>query len=968
VTFVTESSPGRRNAPEARGDASADLTWPIGQSDMARRMRRKDWAATGLGPPDGWPASLRMMIDLILSAPTPLALLWGLDGVVFHNDAFIPIAGSRHPATLGTGMRALWRDGDILDEDMLRAALAGRTVSQQDRKVDVGGDGDDRAAWFDIACCPVFDERGAPAGALVQATETTLRVPAISVVAPGSLYRISPDWSEIRRFDGKGFVREAANSADAWFDRRIHPDDRATAAQAVEAALAERRPVTLEHRIRRADGSDGWALCRVAPSLDDAGDVREWFCVTRDITVRRAREAALRESEARCEALFDAIDEGVCLFERLPLRPDGLSDYRFVAMNPAMQAMFGVPDLIGQSLRDAFADEAEAWCDDCERVLETGAPLRVERECPFRGMVLETFIARINDGPRPCLITVMKDVTARRQAEDERRETARRQAFLLSFSDALRAETGADAVTARAVALMVKAVEADVCYAVVLRPENDRADVAHQARRDGEASTPESFPLSSFPETWRRTLDRTVIVDDIAAAAGMGGDENQAFAARKFGALLAAPVRRGPGAPIWALVAASKQPRRWTPGDIALLEEAAERCWTAIERAQTEAHLARYQRMEALGRLTGGIAHDFNNLLTVILGNLELAETQMPEGKPRDRIHEAIEAVEISEALTSQLLRFARRRPLEPEPIRLDDQVASIASLLSHTLGERIEIALALAAPDTTVRMDAGAFESALINIAVNAKDAMPQGGRLTIGTMIIAVRPEQAAAESVRPGAYARVTLSDTGVGMSPETLHRAFEPFFTTKPESHGTGLGLSNVYSFARQSGGFAAIESRQGRGTTVSLCIPTAAKAPAPPPDQSASQAAPAAAPQDRAMILVVDDNAPVRAVTVKRLEALGYGAVEAASGREALAILKSGSDVCLVLTDIVMPGGVSGHDLAAWVADHRPEVKVLKVSGHDDAPVPEPDRRRVRILNKPYAQAALAAALRDELST
>lgn len=382
-------------------------------------------------------------------------------------------------------------------------------------------------------------------------------------------------------------------------------------------------------------------------------------------------------------------------------------------------------------------------------------------------------------------------------------------------------------------------------------------------------------------------------------------------------------------------------------------------------REETQTALAQAQRMEALGQLTGGIAHDFNNLLTVISGNLELAEAHIAGEKARRSVRQAIEAVEMGASLNRRLLSFARRRKLAPQHLVLNERVSEMLKLLRRTLGEEVTLSTSLDATLWSTQVDPGEIDSAIINIAINARDAMPSGGTLTLTTRNVTLDATAARETGAQPGDYVCLTLTDTGHGMTPEVLRRAIEPFFTTKETGKGTGLGLSSVYGFARQSGGFIDIASEVGRGTSVSIFLP---RVPAEIAVSGQERAKGDVTTGDGELILVVEDNDQVRQVTLARLESLGYDVMEARSGPEAVELMKAQTPVRLVFTDVVMPGGMSGYDVARWAKTARPELKVLLTSGNE-APAREAsaDVQGLRVLAKPYTRAQLGHAIRDALA-
>ena len=382
------------------------------------------------------------------------------------------------------------------------------------------------------------------------------------------------------------------------------------------------------------------------------------------------------------------------------------------------------------------------------------------------------------------------------------------------------------------------------------------------------------------------------------------------------------------------------------------------------QREQAQAALVQAQRMEALGQLTGGIAHDSNNLLTVILGNLEMIEDELHDDPALKYLREAEDAAKMGARLNQRLLTFARRRKLEAKIISLNDHVLSMSELLRRTLGEGIDLTAVLAHDLWLTRVDSSEIENATLNLAINARDAMPEGGSLKIETQNSVVGPDDPGDEPT-PGDYIKLSVTDTGVGMPPDVLQRVFEPFFTTKEHGKGTGLGLSMLYGFVKQSAGHVAISSEVGRGTTVDVYLPREAgsdtRASANPKTADALQGG-------SETILVVEDNPQVRILTVARLKRLGYRVLEAENGPRALAILEAGGTADLVFSDVVMPGGMTGFDVARIVWQRSPGQRILLTSGFAEDAVPANDITfsARKLLRKPYSVSELAFAIREAL--
>jgi len=387
------------------------------------------------------------------------------------------------------------------------------------------------------------------------------------------------------------------------------------------------------------------------------------------------------------------------------------------------------------------------------------------------------------------------------------------------------------------------------------------------------------------------------------------------------------------------------------------------------ERAKAEEALRQAQKMEAIGQLTGGVAHDFNNLLTIIIGGLDTIRRSKPADDARiQRSAEmALQGAQRAASLTDRLLAFSRRQPLAPARLDLNLLVRDMTELLHRTLGEQIEMEGVLAPRLWAIEADQNQLENAILNLAVNARDAMPEGGRLTIETANTALDESYAATDAeVIPGQYVMIAVSDTGRGMPPETAARVFEPFFTTKEAGKDTGLGLSMVYGFVKQSGGHVTVYSEEGRGTSVKLYFPRRTGGGGAARQEAATAVLAPRASAGEA-ILLVEDNAEVRAYSAAVLAELGYRVLEAADADAALAILGSGAPVDLLFTDVVLPGR-SGRDLAASAAELRPGLKVLFTTGYSRNAIVHHGRLDggVQLISKPFTFDQLAARVRDVL--
>ncbi|MBT0627522.1 response regulator [Pseudomonas fluorescens] len=383
-------------------------------------------------------------------------------------------------------------------------------------------------------------------------------------------------------------------------------------------------------------------------------------------------------------------------------------------------------------------------------------------------------------------------------------------------------------------------------------------------------------------------------------------------------------------------------------------------------RSSAEAQLRQSQKLEAIGGLTGGVAHDFNNLLQVIAGNLHLLARHEPENaQVQRRVTAAIAAVERGAKLSSQLLAFARRQPLSPAVYNPQRIYAGLGELLQRALGETIHIDVQLPQDSWCINVDRNQLENALLNLAINARDAMQGEGVIRITGDNIILNRDDCVGKSVLPGEYVRLAVTDIGVGMSPAVLARVFEPFFTTKREGHGTGLGLSMVFGFVRQSGGHVEVWSEEGKGTVVQMYFPRSLGA--EDPDSHPVEAVPHAGGQET--ILVVEDNVDVRVTVVELLEQSGYTVLTAEDGDRAMQALQGGVQPDLIFTDVVMPGRVKSTDLADWARAQVPPVAVLFTSGHtrdilSSNHLLSPD---IHLLSKPYSPESLTQRVRSVLT-
>ena len=385
------------------------------------------------------------------------------------------------------------------------------------------------------------------------------------------------------------------------------------------------------------------------------------------------------------------------------------------------------------------------------------------------------------------------------------------------------------------------------------------------------------------------------------------------------------------------------------------------------ERSKAEAALRQAQKMEAIGQLTGGVAHDFNNLLTIVVGNLEMLLRHLPIDAARMRraADNALQGAHRAAALTQRLLAFARQQPLDPKAVDANKLVSGMSELLRRTLGETISLEAVLGGGLWQTQADPNQLENAILNLAVNARDAMPDGGRLTIETANAHLDKAYVAdiAEPVPPGQYVQISVTDTGSGMDQATMSRVFEPFFTTKEVGKGTGLGLSQVYGFVRQSGGHVRIYSELGEGTTVKIYLPRHHSI-----GNDVADTEEVSSPAEHGegeTILVVEDEEKLRAYAVEALGELGYRVITAPDGPTAIDLLAQEKAIDLLFTDIVLPGGINGRQLAEQALKQRPQLKVLFTTGYTRNAVVHNGRLDpgVELIGKPFTFEELASSVR-----
>jgi PAS domain S-box-containing protein len=707
---------------------------------------------------------------------------------------------------------------------------------------------------------------------------------------------------------------------------RVHPEDRVGLDEALRRTLETGEPYTLEWRTLLPDGAVRWFESRGERRLVSGAQIVSGL--TLDITERKRSEEEARVARAQLEAALAAMTDAVFIADaegRFTHVNDAFETFhRSKAKTDTLTLLTGCSDVF-----DVFLPDGELATPEqrpVSRALrgESGAQAEYALHRKDTG---ELWVGSYNfapvrnsSGQITGAVVSARDITEQKAAERRLRESETRLSSII--------DTAADSIVV-------------IDERGIIQSANPATLVIFGY--DPEEMLGRNISLLMQPSVG----DRHDLY--LKGFSGKGG-VRQVEGLRKDGATV----------PVDVAVA------EWRDGE-------GRRFFTGIlrdlsERKRHEDALADARRREAVGRLAGGVAHDFNNLLHVVSGNLEIAQGLIGDAAASEFLDRARMAAEKGSALNQRLLTFSRKRALKPQRLNLNDRVQETVKLLLSAVGEHIAVKTDLAANPWAALADPGEIDSAILNLAANARDAMPNGGAIRISTSNVALEAKPAARlhQDARAGEYVCLSVADDGPGMPAEVLAQAFEPFFTTKDPGAGTGLGLASVASFAKLAGGFASIESAAGEGCTVRVYLPRAkekAKADAPPLR--------AARPGAGELVLVVEDDDQVREMTVLRLQSLGYAALEVKTGPEAIERLRSREPIRLVLSDIVMPGGMTGYDVARWTAANRRDVKVVMCSGYNEG-----DRVRdaqeavhgVAFLGKPYTRDQLARALSRALAS
>jgi PAS domain S-box-containing protein len=925
------------------------LRFLSGGGAMGQMMRTHDWSASPLGVPSAWPLPLRIIAGVMLSANQPMFAVWGPEQAMIYNDGYAEILGNHHPAALGRPFFEAWSElvGEV--GPIMARGYAGEPTSMDDLMLTMQRRGYPEETHFSFFYAPLRDEAGNVGGVLCGCREITAQVLAVRALAESN--------DQLQRAQSAGGVgvftldvERGRITATPQFCRifGLPPAETLDANEVESLILSEDQglmsnstsrtdgsaPNRAQYRIRRADtGEVRWIARSAEFQCDAQGQPVSMDGVVQDVTERHIAEIQLRNSEEKFRALAQALPNHVW-----SARPDGQIDW----FNEQVRAYAGEEHhgLAGAGwLSIVHPDDAGRALTAWRLALASESLYEVEfrmrrRDGAYRWFLARALPMRDADGAVTHWLGTNTDMEDQRAAREILMSTnavleqrveaqARERDRIWNLSQDLLVVVGADG------------------YFRNVNPAWNRILGFRPDEVIGRHVDQLIYPADR---------DLTMRALDKAVHEGLNQFENRYL--------------HRDGSFRWFSWSASHDGNGvvYANGRHITAEKEA-----AIALARTEEALRHAQKMDAVGQLTGGIAHDFNNLLQGITGSLELLKLRIDAGRfdNVDRfVAGAINSASRAAALTHRLLAFSRRQPLDPKAVKVNPLVASMEDLLRRTLGERIRIELVLAGGLWPTLCDPNQLENAILNLCINARDAMPDGGKLTVETGNAHLDDRYAAGvRGLTPGQYACICVTDTGTGMSRDVIERAFEPFFTTKPLGQGTGLGLSMIYGFAQQSEGHVRIYSEVGQGTTVKLYLPRFRGA--LPGEEDAPQEGEAQLSPDCETVLVVEDEPVVRALIVDVLHELGYRALEAGDGPSGLAILQSRTPVDVLVTDIGLPG-LNGRQLADAGRLLRPGLKVLFMTGYAENAAFANGflEHGMEMITKPFAMERLAARMRE----
>ena len=939
--------------PPATSDAAAGLP-PFLQAPgaMGTLIAAFDWSRTALGPLADWPETLTTLLSLMLRSPVPMKLLWGTEGLMLYNDSYAAFAGARHPRILGQPAREAWPEAQAFNEHLLAQCLAGHALSFKDQEFVLPLADAPEQVWVNVDCSPVLDAAGTPVGAVAIVVDTSAKVRAERRVSSERerlqrMFSQAPSFMAMLR--GPEHVFDLVNPAFIQLVgrqdflgkpvREGFPDLEGQGYfELLDKVYASGEPFFGQARPGLVQRTPGAAPERryvdvvYQPLQGDDGQVMGIFMEGADVTARVLAEEAVRARELQLREFA----------QRMPIQVWATSPDRQLEWCNDQQTTYAGLTVQEQNSRpwQSYVHEDDAALSTLlwDQALDSGQPYEVEHR--LRRADARYFWHRSTAQP-------IRDAQGH-------------------IAHWLGTSTNIDVYkrTEHALAHLNDHLEQQVAARTADCNRMWRLSTDLMAVADLQGTTLSANPAWTTLLGWTQedlvghSLFDFIDPDDQA-------DTQAAFVQLRQGlpiVKLENRCRHKDGS--YRVVVWKAVPEGGLVHGLGRDVTADRAAALALQRS--EVALQQAQKMESIGQLTGGVAHDFNNLLQVISGNLQLlGYTVAGQERAQGYVKGALDGVHRAAKLASQLLAFSSRQPLEPQTVNLGSFVSGMQELLHRTLGEGIAVQTVVADGLWNSLVDPTQVEDALLNLALNARDAMDGNGRLTIEARN-ALLDEACARQqaNVVAGEYVLLSVTDTGCGMAPEVLQKAFDPFFSTKPKDKGTGLGLSMVYGFVKQSGGHIQVFSEPGHGTTVKLYLPRCLQ------DETPEKAI---AQHDgtggRETILVAEDEDGVRATVAQLLQQLGYKVLQAHDAASALAVIDTGVHIDLLFTDVVMPGSLRSPELARLARERQPHMAVLFTSGYAQDVIVHSGRLDpgLDLLGKPYTQDALASKVRHVLA-
>ncbi|WP_156379669.1 PAS domain S-box protein [Rhizobium sp. Leaf383] len=991
-------------------DATSLFAGPGETRELARGL---DWAKTLLGPTTGWSPALRTMARTIFDSPFPICLWAGPHFCLVYNDSYRRILGVKHPTSLGQPGSVVWAEiWDGLRAQFESVRAGGDPVYFEDApfvmaRLDGGGM---ETAWFNYSLSALRDEDGSAAAVLNITPETTARVilerrlteEQAALATSEERLRLAVDNADVGLWNVDlvndrliwpprtkamfGISPDVPVSMEDFYNG-LHPADREVTTEAFQAAVdPERRPLyDVEYRtIGKEDGVERWVAAKGRAAFDVSGRCVRVAGTAVDITARKAaeiRRAALVDLAQATRDLEEPGDIAHAAAEVLG-RTFGSSRVGYAAIDHDAETMHtdrdwtapGVETLAGDlSMRDygSFVDGMKRgeliFVEDVRSDSRTAGPAAKALEgkdtrafvvAPIleqRRLVAVFFVNQAEKRPWSAAdLALIKEFAERTRVAVER---ARGEQALRESEARLR--------------------ELNETLEVQVEARSAERDRLWNLSQDMLARADYSGMMSAVSPSWTQVL----------------GWSEEELLSRGYGTFMH-PEDEPPTIEAIARMAETRRPARfenriatsdgrwkhieWTVAPemdgfnfIAVGRDLSHVRAREAELEQAQDALRQSQKMEAVGQLTGGIAHDFNNILAGISGSLDLMQSRIGQGR-FDELERyltgAQAAAKRAAALTHRLLAFSRRQTLEPKPTDIDRLVANMEDLVRRTVGPQTAVYIRGFAGLWCTLVDPNQLENALLNLCINARDAMPEGGTISIETANRTIDRAAGSLREIPAGDYVSLAVSDNGVGMTPEVVKRAFEPFYTTKPIGLGTGLGLSMIHGFVNQSGGHIRIHSTVGQGTSVTIFLPRHANVEAVPDDVEAQIAGLEAGGGET--VLVIDDEPLVRMFVVEVLEDLGYRTIEAGDGPEGLKVLRSDARVDLLITDVGLPNGMNGRQVADAARESRPGLKVMFVTGYAETAVLNNGHLDpgMQIVTKPFEMNVFAKRVREFIAS